>query len=53
MTAKEELEYIINSLTPQELETAIKVFQAHSLMIQEVQRPRFQIDRTQNPTIPA
>lgn len=31
MTAKEELKELINSLTPQELEAAIKVFQAYSL----------------------
>lgn len=42
MTAKEELKQIILSLTPEEIEIAVKVFQDYFLERQQVQRPQNQ-----------
>ena len=53
MTAKEELKELIKSLTPQELETAIKVFQACSLKKPGEQQPPILIDQTLNQEVPA
>lgn len=53
MTAKEELKELIKSLSEQELEIAIRVFEEHSSKKQEAQQPRIPIDLTQNLTIPA
>ena len=53
MTAKEELKELINSLTPQELEAAVKVFQAYSLKKPGEQLPPILIGQTLNQVIPA
>lgn len=45
MTAKEELRQLISSLTPEELETALKVFREYSSARQGVQQPPFQKDQ--------
>lgn len=44
MTAKEELKQLILSLSNEQLEAALKVFQAYSAERQEEQRPHFPID---------
>lgn len=40
MTAKEELKELLLSLTPEQIEQAVKVFQACSLELQGKQQPR-------------
>ena len=45
MSYKEELKNLIISLTPEELEIAIKIFQEHSLKMQEGQQSHSPTDQ--------